>query len=70
MYLAGISGYKGVKEFIMVQKYPSVIQDPDEPSPYSGVHLYGIIIGMTGMGGTAFGMGFAESIRRIKEAED
>ena len=54
----------------MVQKYPSVIQDPDEPSPYSGVHLYGIIIGMTGMGGTAFGMGFAESIRRIKEAED
>ena len=27
LYLAGISGYKGVKEFIMVQKYPSAIQD-------------------------------------------
>lgn len=67
IYMAGMAVYKGTKEVMLVQKSNIITQDPDEPSPYSGAHVYGIMLGMVGIGGTAFGFGLAESIKKARE---
>lgn len=70
LYLAGVGVYIGVKDTINLQKNPIENLGPNEPSPYSDVHLMGIMVAMCGMGATAFGIGLVDSIKNAREMND
>ena len=70
LYLAGIGVYTGIKETINLQKNPIENLGPNEPSPYSDVHLMGIMVAISGIGATAFGIGFVDSIKKAREINE
>ncbi|MFA5887604.1 MAG: hypothetical protein WC852_02750 [Candidatus Nanoarchaeia archaeon] len=68
LYFAGMSTYKGIDEFLLIDENAvEAAKSSEEPSPYNGCIVYGMILGMCLMSGAAFGYATVASIKEAKE---